>query len=106
MSAETAREDKYALELEKAITAAENPNNHDLEEAEEELAAVSADVAEKTQQIEELQKDIASQTEAMAKLQQKHDELAEQVDAEYYYSIIDSLSEGVKLVEAQIDNQN
>ena len=106
MCEHVARENKYALELERAVSAAANPNNHELEEAEEEAAEINEELTANRDEIAKLQEDIAKTNEASAKLQKKYDERALEVDAEYYYSIIDSLSEGVSVVETYLDDRN
>ena len=72
----------------------------------EEAAAINEELTANREQIAQLQEDIAKTYEASAKLQKKYDERALEVDAEYYYSIIDSLSEGVSVVETYLDDRN
>ena len=106
MSSQISRENMYALELERAISNASDPDDAAVVDAEAEIALIEKNNAENTLLIPKLQEHIDAQNASIVKVQQKCDELAGKVDAEYYEGIIDSLSKGVSLVESYLNDHN
>ena len=92
----------YEKNIEQVLHSAENPDKSALESAVEEESALQAQLDENSRKIAELEKTIAEQEKETAQLEQEYIKQAEEVDAEYYESIIKSLSEGVSLVEEHL----
>ena len=92
----------YKKNIEQTLYAAENPDDAELKAAKEEKRSLQQQLDEAGKKLSELESAIATQTESNAELQQEYAQQAEVMDADYYNKILESLGEGVSLVEEHL----
>ena len=94
----------YKTIIDQTVYAAENPDTRGLKNAEDEIDDLAPQIKEVKERISEAEKVIAQTEESNLELQQEYEKLAETADADYYNAIMESLREGMSLVESQINS--
>lgn len=102
MSRRQAMRSDYETRLEEAAWSAENPDRSALEEMAAEQAALETEIADMTGQLEQLQQDTAELDRELEQLRQNYEQLTQEEDTVYYQTVLQALTEGVRLVESYI----